>query len=256
MSATFEPREVEKPFRMRWVRTTLQLMLRAPVRFSIAILLLGCLEALVLRLLPNAVPGPWAHRLGMLLLPLAWVLIAPLARGADKSMQNWKAITSLTRPTVWLAALVVGLGLVALDIAIYQLFFPGTHWQDEKLHSGRLLDLTGAQAWMVVTAAGICFFPLLVLESELSFQEVLHLSKSATEINGRKTISWLMIGMLAAAGLLEMFVPAFGLTSAVFIVFIGVLNYVAYRDIFERQSENSTRVAATVSAVAGAMQDT
>jgi len=171
-------------------------------------------------------------------------------------MQNWKAITSLTRPTVWLAALVVGLGLVALDIAIYQLFFPGTHWQDEKLHSGRLLDLTGAQAWMVVTAAGICFFPLLVLESELSFQEVLRLSKSATEINGRKTISWLMIGMLAAAGLLEMFVPAFGLTSAVFIVFIGVLNYVAYRDIFERQSENSTRVAATVSAVAGAMQDT
>jgi len=109
---------------------------------------------------------------------------------------------------------------------------------------------------MVVTAAGICFFPLLVLESELSFQEVLRLSKSATEINGRKTISWLMIGMLAAAGLLEMFVPAFGLTSAVFIVFIGVLNYVAYRDIFERQSENSTRVAATVSAVAGAMQDT
>jgi len=56
--------------------------------------------------------------------------------------------------------------------------------------------------------------------------------------------------MLAAAGISEMFVPAFGLTSAVFIVFIGVLNYVAYRDIFERQSENSPKAVATVSAVA------
>ena len=249
MSTTFEPREVEKPFRMRWIRMTLQLMLRAPVRFSIAILLLGCLEALLLRLLPSALPGPWAHRLGMLLLPFAWVLVAPLARGADNSMQNWKALTSLARPTVWVAALVIGLGLVALDIAIHLLFFPGAHWQDESLHSGRLLDLTGAQAWMVMTAVGICFFPLLLLESELSFQEVWRLSKSATEINGRKTISWLMVALLCAAGISEMFIPAFGLTSALFIVFVGVLNYVAYRDIFDSQRENSPKVVATVSAI-------
>jgi hypothetical protein len=250
MSTTFEPREVEQPFRMRWLRTTLQLMLRAPVRFSIAILLLGCLDAFVLRLLPNAIPGRWAARLGMLLLPLSWVVIAVLARGADNSMQNRRALTSLVRPTVWAAALAIGLGLVTLDIAIDLLFFPGTHWQDVKLLSGRLLDLTGAQAWMVMTAAGICFFPLLVLEPELSLQEVLHLSKSATEINGRKTISWLMIGMLLVGGISTMFVPAFGLTSAAWIVFVGVLNYIAYRDIFERQSLNSPQAVATVSTVA------
>jgi hypothetical protein len=111
MSTTFEPREVEKPFRMRWIRVALQHMLRAPVRFSIAILLLGCLDALVLHLLPNTMPGPWARRLGMLLLPLAWVVIAALARGVDNSEQNWKALTSLARPTVWVAALAIGLGL-------------------------------------------------------------------------------------------------------------------------------------------------
>lgn len=228
---------------MRWIRTTLQLVLRAPIRFSIAILLLGCVEALLLRVLPNAIPGRWPARLGMLLLPLAWVLVAALARGADNSLQSRKALTSLTRPTAWVAALAVGLSLVALDVAVDLLLFPGAHWRDEKLHPGRLLDSSAAQAWLVMTVAGICFFPLLVLEPALSFQEVLRFSKSATEINGRQTISWLMIGMLFAGGILS-FVPAFGLTTAAWIVFVGVLNYVAYRDIFERQSANWPKAAA------------
>jgi hypothetical protein len=90
----------------------------------------------------------------MVLLPLAWVLIAALARGADNSSQNSKALRSLTRPTLWVAALAMGLGLVALDIAIDLLLFPGVHWRDEKLRPGRLLDSTAAQAWMVMTGAG------------------------------------------------------------------------------------------------------
>ena len=110
--------EVEKPFRIRWLQMTLQLILRAPIRFSIAILLLGCLDAYVLHLLPNTIPWPWARRVGMLLLPLAWVVIAAIARGADNSTQNWRALTSLTRPTVWMAALAIGLGLIALDVVI------------------------------------------------------------------------------------------------------------------------------------------
>jgi hypothetical protein len=229
---------------MRWLRMTLRLMVRAPIRFSIAILLLGCLDALVLHLLPNAIPGRWAHRLGMLLLPLAWVLMAALARGADNSKQNWSALGSFLRPTVWMATLAIGLGLIALDIVIQQLLFPGFDWHDEKIRSGRILDLTSAQAWMVTAAGGICFFPLLVLEPALTFQEALRLSKSASEINGRKEIRWLILGLLFVAAISEMFVPAFGLTIAAWIVFTGVLNYVAYRDIFERQSANSPQQAA------------
>jgi len=244
VSQTLNPREVEKPFRLRWVRMTLQLMLRAPVRFSIAILLLGCMDAFVIRLLPNRIPRIWAIRLGMLLLPLAWVVTAALARGADNSTQNWKALIGLTRPIVWLSALAIGLGLVTLDVAIWQLLFPNLHSEDVNLFSGRVLHFTGLQAWMVMTAAGICFFPLLVLESGLSFAEVRRLSLSATEINGPKTISWFMTWMICVAGTLQQFVPAYGLTMATWVVFAGVLNYVAYRDIFERRSANLPQPAA------------
>jgi hypothetical protein len=187
----------------------------------------------------------------MLLLPLAWVVTASLARGADNSTQNWKALTSLTRPIVWLSALAIGLGLVTLDIAIQQLLFPDLHAEDVNLLSGRILQFTGLQAWMVMTAAGICFFPLLVLETGLSFPEVRRLSLSATEINGRRTVSWFMTLMISVAGTIQQFVPAYGLTMATWVVFAGALNYVAYRDIFERQSANFPETVAT-SAVAAA----
>jgi hypothetical protein len=187
----------------------------------------------------------------MLLLPLAWVVTAALARGADNSTQNWKALTSLTRPIVWLSALAIGLGLVTLDIAIQQLLFPDLHAEDVNLLSGRILQFTGLQAWMVMTAAGICFFPLLVLETGLSFPEVRRLSLSATEINGRRTVSWFMTLMISVAGTIQQFVPAYGLTMATWVVFAGALNYVAYRDIFERQSANFPETVAT-SAVAAA----
>jgi hypothetical protein len=248
MNITFEPREVEKPFRMRWIRTTLQLMLRSPVRFSVMILLLGCMDALVLHLLPNKIPGPWTRRLGMFLLPLAWIVIAALARGADNSKQNWKALSSLTRPTVWMAALAIGLGMITLDLVIQRLLFPGLDGTTESMRSGRVLVLTCAQACLVTGVTGICFFPLLVLEPALSFPEVLRFSKSATEINGRKEIYWLMFGLLLAGAILGILVPAYGLTMAAWIVFVGVLNYIAYRDIFEGQSANSPKSVATGSA--------
>jgi hypothetical protein len=248
MSQTLTPREVEKPFRMRWLRMALQLMLRAPVRFSIAILLLGCLDAFMLNLLPGAIPSPWGIELGKLFLPLAWVVVAAFARGADDSKQNRASLASLMRPTVWVAALAVGLGLITLDIVIYGLMFPGTHWQDVKLLSGRVVEFIGAQAWIVTLAAGICFFPLLVLEPALSLPEVLRLSKSATEINGRHTISWFVTGVLCAALMLDSLFRAYGLTMAAGIVFMGVVNYVAYRDIFERQSANSAETGAASTA--------
>ena len=248
MNITFEPREVEKPFRMRWIRTTLQLMLRSPVRFSVAILLLGCMDTFVLHLLPNKIPGPWTRRLGMFLLPLAWVVIAAVARGADNSKQNWKALSALVRPTVWMAALAIGLGMITVDLIIQRVLFPGLDGTTESMPSGRVLVLTCAQACLVTGYAGICFFPLRVLEPALSFAEVLRFSKSATEINGSKEIYWLMAGLLLAAAILGFLVPAFGLTTAAWIVFVGVLNYVAYRDIFERQSANSPKAVATGSA--------
>jgi hypothetical protein len=53
---------------------------------------------------------------------------------------------------------------------------------------------------------------------------------------------------LVASECSEMFAPAYGLTIAAWIVFVGVLNYVAYRDIFEGQSANLPKSAAAGSA--------
>lgn len=216
----------------------LQLMLRAPVRFSVAILLLGCVDAFVLNLLPSVIPQPWTRRLGMLLLPLAWVVVAALARGADDPSQNWRVLKCFLKLRTWLAALAIGLGLIALDLIIQRLLFPNLDSDSVKLHPGRVLSLIGAQAWIVTEAAGICFFPLLVLETGLSYQEVRHLSRSASEINGQREIARLMFALILAAAVLTLLAPAYGLSSAAWIVFVGVVNYVAYRDIFERREAN------------------
>ncbi len=48
-----------------------------------------------------------------------------------------------------------------------------------------------------------------------------------------------MTGILAVGAIyLSSAIPAYGMTTAAFLVFFGVLNYVAYRDIFERRGEN------------------
>jgi hypothetical protein len=249
MSTTFEPREVEKPFRRRWLRMTLQLVVRCPARFSLAILLLGCLDTSAVRLLSGVtVDRVWMVRLGMLVLPWVWVFVAAIARGADDASQTWKAFAGLAYFKVWMSALVVGIGLVALHWVIWWLMGV-TAPRGPALLPGQLLEFTGTQAWMVDAAAGICYFPLLVLQPTLSLAEARRLSRDANDINGRQTISWLMVGMIGVLA----FVPSFfGMTTAAWIVFMGVLNYVAYRDIFERRSANLPKAVATASSVVAA----
>jgi hypothetical protein len=50
-----------------------------------------------------------------------------------------------------------------------------------------------------------------------------------------------MVGMLAVAVVLQLLVPAYGMTAAAWLVFMGVLNYVAYRDILERRPGNPSQ---------------
>jgi hypothetical protein len=238
------PREVEKPFRIRWLRMTLQLILRSPIRFGIAILLLGCLDTSAVRLLSGySIPRNWMARLGIFVLPFAWVFMAALARGADNASQTWEAFAGFAHFKVWVSALAVGLGLLALNWVVWLLLGSPAH-PDYQVIPGRFLEFTVAQAWMVTAAVGICFFPLLVLQPALSLMELRRLSRSASDINGWRDISWLMACMLGIGGVLQLFVPAYGITTAAWLVFMGVLNYVAYRDIFERRSANFPKMVA------------
>lgn len=52
--------------------------------------------------------------------------------------------------------------------------------------------------------------------------------------------------LIALLGLLDM--PLFGMTNAAFLVFMGVFNYVVYRDIFERRAQNAPLPALSRSA--------
>jgi hypothetical protein len=185
------------------------------------------------------------------MLPLVWVFIAALARGADDASQTWKAFAGFAYFKVWMSALVVGIGLVALNWVIWWLMGV-TASRGSAVLPGRFLESTGAQAWMVTAAAGICYFPLLVLQPALSLTEARRPSRDANDINGRRTISWLIVGMMCVLAPFSLFVPAFGMTTAAWIVFMGILNYVAYRDIFERRSANLPETVATASAVVAA----
>jgi hypothetical protein len=45
-------------------------------------------------------------------------------------------------------------------------------------------------------------------------------------------------------------IPSYGMTEAALLVFMGVLSYVAYRDIFERRDENFPAKAAIRAVIA------
>jgi hypothetical protein len=236
VSTFFEPRVVEKPYQRRWLRMTLQLVVRSPVRFAIMIALLAWLDTSALQWVQGvAIPRQWIERLGMVGLPFIWAAVAAIARGADDSTQTWRALEGFLRVRVWFAILMAGASLVALSWAVSSLLSPaGAASSAYANQSGQLLRTFGAQSVLVYMMFGPCFAPLCTLAPGLSVLEVLRLSHRATQINDLRVI---LLMMLLVAGVLS-FLPAFGMTAAAWLVFMGTLNYVAYRDIFERRAAN------------------
>ena len=86
MNATLDPRRVEQPFLARWLRMALELFIRSPWLLGSAIALLGWVDTSAVKLAGGyAVAQVWVDRLGLILLPALWVLVAALARTADDS---------------------------------------------------------------------------------------------------------------------------------------------------------------------------
>jgi hypothetical protein len=242
MNATLEPREVNKPFAQRWLRDSLLLLLRSPVRFVILIGLLGWLDTLAVNLTNGVVVEKvWVDRLGTLMLPFLWVLVSAVARGADDNQHTWQALAQLRRRSVWIGALVTGVSLAALNWTIYSVIHgvgvppnPPTYLQ----HQGQFLGSIEASVMLMSLVVGPCFFPLLVLVSKVSPLHARQLSRKASDINGWIVIMMLILILDLGAIALASAVPAYGMTTAACLVFFGVLNYVAYRDIFGRRGES------------------
>lgn len=244
MNATLEPREVDKPFAQRWLRATLALFLRSPLRFGLLIALLGCLDTSAVNFANGYfVEKIWVDRLGIVALPILWVLVSAVARGADDNSLTWQTLSHLGRRSVWVGAVSMGVGLAALSWFLHSLFHgfgavaahnPPAYLQ----HQGDFLASVEASVVLIVTYGGLTYCPLLALIPGLPARDARSLSKKADKINGLVTILT-MTGILAIGAIyLASAIPAYGMTTAAFVVFFGVLNYVAYRDIFERRGEN------------------
>lgn len=151
----------------------------------------------------------------------------------------------------------MGVGMAALSWFFHSIFHGfgavATHNPPAYLqHQGDFLASIEASVVLIVGSVGLTYCPLLALVPGLSALYASSLSKKADKINGLVTILT-MTGILAIGAIyLSSAIPAYGMTTAAFLVFFGVLNYVAYRDIFERRSENlpkqimTPQVAATV----------
>ncbi len=246
MSATLEPREVERPFWKRWLKMSWQLLARSPVRFGLLVALLGWVDTTAVNLsYGHVIPRIWIARLGMMLLPVLFALISAAARGADDPRQTWTVLRALLRLQFWVKAFVAGAALVAFEWVTHHalLFVPDPAAKAVySQESGALLSSFGAQTCLLVWVLGICYAPLMVFWPELSFQEARKLSQSASDMNNPSHILLLICAVMLVGFPLTL-IPSYGMTEAAMLVFMGILGYVAYRDIFERRDENLPAIA-------------
>jgi hypothetical protein len=241
MSATLEPREVEKPFWKRWLRMSWQLFVRSPVRFGILVALLGWVDSTAVKLSYGfVIPRIWVERLGMLLLPVLFAIVCAVARGADDARQTWRVLRGFIYMRFWGKALAGGLALALFEWVVYHalLLVPDPGAKPLYSHeSGALLTSFISKTVLVNWVLGICYAPLIVFWPELSFAETRKLSHSAATVNDRSRFTYLVCGVMLV-GLPLTLIPSYGMTEAALLVFVGILSYVAYRDIFERRDEN------------------
>lgn len=250
MYATLEPRQVEKPFVRRWLRATLALLLRSPFRFGVLIALLAGLDTLAVKFADGyVIEKVWVDRLGIVTLPLLWVLVSAVARGADDNRETLQSFSHLGRRSVWLGALGIGVGMGTLSWFFHSLFhgfgaIPTHDSGDYLQHQGDFLASIEGGVVLIVGAAGLAYCPLLALVPELSASHASSLAKKADRINGLTTIIFMTALLAISAIYVAAALPAYGMTTASFLVFFGVLNYVAYRDMFEGRADNLPQQAA------------
>ncbi len=256
MNGTFDPRAVERPFIGRWLRATGGLFLRSPLRFGFVIALLGWLDTAINSALQDfRVQELWVDRVGLVILPLVWLLVCALARGADDPSQSRAALVALARKRLWLAVgtgmgilLALVIGIQATLIGLSELFWT---WTDRPVpwHAGQFVGALTVNVVLLIAAFEPCYFPLLLLGGELTNSDARSLSRRAAELNGREVVWFLICISLICANSLASLLPAFGMTESAFLVAAGIFNYIAYRDIFERRPENLPKVAAASAAV-------
>jgi hypothetical protein len=251
MKNSLEPRAVDRPFIGRWMRTTLALIVRSPVQFGLVVVLLLCLDNAVVELASGyRVSRLWANALGSLLLGFIWVFIAALGRGADESSRTWSALAQFIRPRVWVGAIASAAAAVCFELLVRWLLngvtglerITGLHHGKPTSflqHPGDFVSAISHDAMFFTAVFEPFYFPLLALIPGIPPRQAHSLSMWAARKNGAMEILLGVGIVVVASAALAQIAPVFGLIDAATLLFIGVFNYVAYRDVFERRSDTA-----------------
>lgn len=229
MSETLEPRQVDRPFIERWVRATLTLLARSPVTFGAAVALLAVLDLFYTDVVPERLIAAGSTLVvGALLLPVFWIAMSLLSRQSDRGFPRSELAQLAASRRVWTGGLLPGCLLAIVNWLL--------HWALSA--SPAFADVIGSYALdslLLVSSLGICYFPLLALNPGLSPMEACQLSRKAARLNGEWVIVIFVTALSLVPDAFARAVPAGLIVTAAFLVFIGVFNYVAYLDIFERR---------------------
>lgn len=234
MSETLEPRQVEQPHIGRWARSTCALLAGSPVVFGSAVAALAILDLLYTDTVPERlIEGGSTLIVGALLLPPFWIAISLLARQADRPCRRSELLQLAMSRRVWAAGLVPGCLLASVNWLLHAAF------SASPVLAGVIGSYT-LNCLLLIAPLGVCYFPLVALAPGLTMVEACQLSKKASRLN----CEWLIVLFVAVLSVVpDVFawaVPVGVIITAVFLVFIGVFNYVAYLDIFERRTDYAT----------------
>jgi hypothetical protein len=231
---TLEPRQVERPFHWRWLRSALQLMLRSPRQFGILIALLAFIDTSAAKHLQGfAVPKALFEWTGLACLPLVWTLVCVLARAAENRGRTWPLLLDFVRSLAWCRALFSGVLVVSVLAAVLALGKKVPHGVVDAL-PGELLSSFAAQCYLCWTAYGLCYYPLLVFMPGLSGWRLRLLSKKAEQLNESLPF-WLVLCSINVLALAIEETHSYGIAAATWLAYSGTVSYVAYNDIFERR---------------------
>ena len=202
---TLEPRAVERPFHWRWLKAASLLMLKFPIRFGALIATLSFVDVTVAKHLQGyTLPKALYRWIGVAVLPVIWTLVATVAKGTEHPGKGWSSLLDFVRNRIWYRALLPGLLYFAIGICLSTVF------QDFSNDD-------------------------LELSPEFSGWKLHLLSHKATRLNDCLTFWVLLVSTSCIADVIEHFL-SYGIAEAAGLVYSGVVGYVAYKDIFERQS--------------------
>lgn len=235
MSETLEPRQVEKPFLGRWVRATFALLARSSVTFGAAVVVLAILGLLYIDIVPaRLIESGLTLVVGALLLPVFWIVMSLVARQADRASGRPELLQVAASGHVWLAGLLPGCFLAAGNLLL--------HWASSASPGvAAVIGSYGLNCLLLVAALGVCYFPLMAIAPGLTLIEACQLSRKASRLNGEWTIVIFVMLLSLVPDVFSRAVPLGVIVTAAFLVFIGVFNYIAYLDIFERRLDYATQ---------------